>query len=370
VTIDPVSYTGVPRGRPPDPTSRHGLILLNAGLGNTLMSVPLLHDLATARPGWRFRLLATPVPGEVVERFPETVQFVPPATPPLWRRFLEPDRPAMLAFLAAESIDLVINLRKEALADDHGYRAFRRQATGFGITCWDLHELADSEINQVPFVDQARRLLRGHLGAGPQHPSDYLRDLCEPPDERTIGLFLGASRAAKRWQPRRWRRTVEQLLTQNPGVRVELAGGTTPDELQLLEDVRAGLPSSRVRTVTLSDFTAVLRWTGRLSVLLSGDTSVLHAASAIGVPSVGLYFSTLGSVWGPTESGTVLQGALGAECPAMRINGTCRRLDTGCPAPCRAGIRPEQAAQAVSGQLATASNTGRNRHGSASDLPR
>jgi hypothetical protein len=301
--------------------------------------------------------LATPVPIEVLGHLPHNISLVPDRTPPLWRRFLQADRPAFLAFLAEHAIDLIINLRKEAWSDDGGYRSFLEQADDHRIESWDFHQLPDRDTDQAPFATQARRLLRHQLGQAAEQPADYLRELRREPALPTVGVFLGASLAAKRWQPKRWQRAIELILAGNPDIAVELVGGAPEAETQLVAAVQAGLDSSRLTVVTAPDFSALLAWTGRLSVVLSGDTAVLHAASAMGVPSVGLYFSTLGSIWGPGQSGTVLQSPFGARCPAMRANGTCRRIVAGCPAPCRSGVRPDAAADAVSYLLAAAAQS-------------
>jgi ADP-heptose:LPS heptosyltransferase len=321
------------------------LLVLNQGIGNTVMAVPILRSLSAARPSWQFLLLAASGPPEVQVAMPSNVRLLRDA-PPTWRRFLPDDWDAILTFASRSSIDLIINLRKEAPADDRGYSAFKNIANSFGLETWDLHELPENEIVETSFAAQVLALLVQHGIPLAVPDPGYLSELRYRHQTRTLGVFLGASRAVKRWRAPMWRETIRRLLDAAP-YAIEVTAGQTEPEKRLLERTVSNLESTRLSVVDLPDPSSVVRWTAGLDLLVAGDTSVLHLASAMGVPSIGLYFSTLGAVWGPASNALVLQSSIGARCKAMRINGVCQRMYLGCPAPCCTGVKPAEIVAAV-----------------------
>jgi heptosyltransferase-3 len=96
------------------------------------------------------------------------------------------------------------------------------------------------------------------------------------------------------------------------------------------------------------DLDGFARWIGGLGALVGNDTAAIHLAAAMGTPVVSLHLATDGRVWRPVgERVRPLQSALALRCRAMKRDGTCTRLYRGCPAPCRAGVTPEQVVAAV-----------------------
>jgi ADP-heptose:LPS heptosyltransferase len=265
---------------------RNVLVVLNAGLGNVIMSVPVLTALCGAAPAWRLALLSSQPTAEVSAALPAGVRVLPAGTPPLWRRFREQDHAAIFEFIEHHGIDLILNLRKEAPANDYEYRAFREVANRRGIDCWDLHELEIDEIIHVPFAQQTKSLLEKHGLELKTPTTDYLAWMRRPPKVPVAGLFLGASRGVKRWQARRWREVLAAALGDAPDLRLQLASGHTPAERRLLIEVASGQDPRRVEVVEPADFPAVMSWICTLSALVAGDTAALHVAFAQGVPAV------------------------------------------------------------------------------------
>jgi lipopolysaccharide heptosyltransferase II len=106
---------------------------------------------------------------------------------------------------------------------------------------------------------------------------------------RPIALAPGAAHATKRWPLEHWRALIGRLLSQ--GCHLVLLGG--------LEDVSlttslAGIAPARVLNAAgqfeLQETAALLR---RASALVSGDTGVMHMASAVGTPVVALFGPTV-----------------------------------------------------------------------------
>jgi heptosyltransferase-2 len=104
-----------------------------------------------------------------------------------------------------------------------------------------------------------------------------------------VALCPGAQHATKRWPVRRWQELATRLTTQ--GSDVVVLGGPTERELGL--DVAAAGAESAASVagmVELGDSAAFLKL-ARCAV--SGDTGLLHLATAVGTPVVGLYGPTV-----------------------------------------------------------------------------
>jgi heptosyltransferase-1 len=101
---------------------------------------------------------------------------------------------------------------------------------------------------------------------------------------------------AKLWPASSYRELARQLLA-DPAVLIVILGG--PGEEPLLEDVRSGLPESRVVVCApgpIPELAGVIR---HAQLAIGNDTGPLHIAAAVGVPSLGLFGPTRGARNGP-----------------------------------------------------------------------
>ncbi|MER7755160.1 glycosyltransferase family 9 protein [Kitasatospora sp. NPDC097643] len=331
-------------------TPRRALIVLNAGLGNWIIAAPVIRQLLDQQPGFRYSLIASTGPQATLPepwRLPGEIEPSPPA---LWRRFSPDHHEAVLSHLHTHGLDLLINLRKEDPALDGNYFAFRDKARNAGVECWDLHELGAAS-QARPIGDQICDLLRLHGVPLLPSPPAWLASERTTATAPVIGLFLGASKGVKRWSTRSWVDAVHRIAAAHPDDTIQLTTGTSTDERRQLTLVLAecaDLPS--VSAVELPGRQALFDWLAGLTGLVTLDTAAAHLAAALGCPTVGLYFSTLGSVWGPRAAPGLfetLQSGIGTRCRAMKVDGTCGRLALGCPAPCRRGVTAEAVATSL-----------------------
>jgi hypothetical protein len=307
-------------------------LFLNGGLGNGLILGPVLAALERALPD----LFYFSPPNGMIEaewvrnalrlRGPKAV------LPPLWRRFLSADHAAILDFLKREGVTLVINLRKESADRDANYFAFKLRAQGQGVECWDLHDL-DGEDLLAPIAVQAVTALRRHgVLAGIEEPA-WLRHLYRP-RPGTVGLYVGASVAVKRWPAERWSSLISSLRAE--GRSIEVAAG--PDEAERdIARLLAGEYPDSVAPAFLHGMAALRDWVAGVETLVSNDTVAVHLAAALGCPTVAIYLSTESLIWSPvTVIGTfvAVQSYVGRHCVLMKQDGTCERFYARCWAPC------------------------------------
>ena len=101
---------------------------------------------------------------------------------------------------------------------------------------------------------------------------------------RLIALVPGAAHATKRWPEEHWRELVRRLA---PTSDLVVLGGSGEREIgRRLEQVGEGSVASAAGHFSLLGSAALLR---RADVAVAGDTGLLHMATAVRTPVVGLY---------------------------------------------------------------------------------
>ena len=99
-----------------------------------------------------------------------------------------------------------------------------------------------------------------------------------------LGLVPGSAHATKRWPPARWGE-----LARGWEGEVVLLGG--PGDTAMLQDVEAAT-AREVITVAESGFERTWEAMARCSVVVGGDTGLVHLAAVCGIPVVGLFGPT------------------------------------------------------------------------------
>lgn len=112
-------------------------------------------------------------------------------------------------------------------------------------------------------------------------------------DAPFVAIFPGASIPERRWGADRFRRLTEMLSVS--GIRVVVVGGK---EDQPLGDVvaGAGLGLNLADLTSLAETAAVIH---KSSLLVSGDSGVLHIAVGLGTPTVSLFGPGRSRKWAP-----------------------------------------------------------------------
>lgn len=316
---------------------RTAMAVMNEGVGNGIITAPLLSAFERRHPGWRYFMAPNIALDTEWVRSAVGMQGACGTFPALWRRFLPADRQELWNFIDRNGVELVVNLRMESPEEDGNYFEFRAEATKRGVECWDLHELGDRP-QRLPFGEQAASLLRAHDVPVDLSRSAWLADRRQP-RPGVVGCYVGASAAVKRWPADDWSTLIAQLTDR--GLNAEVAVGLGADEQALAR--RLSSAPGVTDTVFLHSLEALRDWIAGLDVLVGNDTLAVHLAAALGCPVVTLYLATDGDIWSPVaapEVSRVVQSAVALSCSHMKPNGTCRRYYTGCPAPCAAGVRP------------------------------
>jgi heptosyltransferase-2 len=108
-------------------------------------------------------------------------------------------------------------------------------------------------------------------------------------DRRMIALAPGAAHATKRWPLEQWRALAERIVDQ--GFDLVLVGGEEDASLgAALADGATGRVANAAGRFGLQGTGALLQ---RAAAVVSGDTGVMHMATAVGIPVVALFGPTV-----------------------------------------------------------------------------
>ncbi|MBW4054806.1 MAG: glycosyltransferase family 9 protein [Proteobacteria bacterium] len=146
-------------------------------------------------------------------------------------------------------------------------------------------------------------------------------------DEPFVALFPGASIAERRWGADRFRRVAEMLSIF--GIPVVVVGGKE-DRQQGEVITSGGLGLNCAGMTSLSETAAVIQ---KSSLLLSGDSGVLHIAVGLGKPTVSLFGPGRAKKWAPQGDQHIVinKGLPCSPCtifgttPPCKINAQCMR---------------------------------------------
>lgn len=139
-----------------------------------------------------------------------------------------------------------------------------------------------------------------HWHGVPSDPTDLL--LTAPPGHvRQPGLVLvhpGASSGARRWPTPRFASVIRAVAARRPDARFVLTG--TVGERRLARQVArsAGVDRVEIRAGS-TDVAELAHLTAAAALVISGDTGIMHLATAYRTPSVTVFGPTPPSRWGP-----------------------------------------------------------------------
>lgn len=139
-----------------------------------------------------------------------------------------------------------------------------------------------------------------------------------PRDGRLAGLCLGSEWETKIWPPRHAAGLARALRAR--GFVPVLLGG--PRERSLAAAVQAQAPDARCFDTTGNRVSEALALLSRCAFCVGGDTGLLHAARALGVPSVAIFGPTAPAAhdFGPRERAV----SLGLACSPCSAHGSRR----------------------------------------------
>jgi heptosyltransferase-2 len=268
-----------------------------SSIGDVLLTTPLLRALRRRHPQARITVLTKKASAPLLEDSPHLNEVIA----------LAPDDSlaALASRLRAEGythlLDLHDNLRSRILralvpGPWRGYPKYRAARALL------IHAKRDRYPVHQPVAERYFAAARGldvvadgdppELFLSPRAAAEADAWLAETGLGRSrplVAVAPGAAHATKRWPPEHWRDLVDRILAAN--LDVAAVGGTA--DVAIAEAVTAG-GGDRSRSAAgrfgLQATGALLR---RARAVVSGDTGVMHMATAVGTPVVALFGPTV-----------------------------------------------------------------------------
>lgn len=303
-----------PSGRPPVEI----LLLRLDRIGDVLMSLPAICALREALPDAKIRLAVGEWAREIARDAPVDEVLVWSA--PWVGRRDEGASSVLSLFQAARARatpgpDLAIDLQGDSRAIWLMAATGARARVGYANTGSASLLTAIAELDEdVSFVEQNYRAVEAALGGAVQRkPFRWLDEerrargaallaarLAEaglPGNGPVIGIHPGAGRRIKEWPVARFVELGRRLLKERSATLV-ITG--SPGEAEKAAAIRAGLEGAVLDLSGRLGLGAFAEVMSAFDAFLSGDTSAMHFACALGLPSV--------AIFGPSDPGRYFSG--------------------------------------------------------------
>ena len=302
------------------------LVLRLDGLGDTLLTLPLIDGLKNRWPDCEITFLASPRGASVFEADPRISQ--------LWVRELSamsrPDKIALGRQIRSAAFDQVFCLNEKFWPAVWTYMSKATVRVGFDPG-WSqppktllrrltlTHRLpaandpSQASIHEVQRYTALAALAGCSDAAGPMRltlppaAQDWAKTVLEElaPDsaELLIGLHLSAKWGSEGWGDGTCLAVARALLDRFPQTRLAVTAG--PGEEKFFEKAAAVLPQGRFRLFTRLELMQWAALIARCRALVSMDTGAVHLAAAVGTPVAVVFpeknFVHASSRWSPWQ---------------------------------------------------------------------
>jgi len=285
-------------------TPREVAVVMLTAVGDVVHTLPVVRSMRAAWPGVRITWAIQSGPAGLVAPIGAADDFLVLDRRAGWLGFQRLRREAR-----GRRFDLVLALQSYAkagivarlLAADRRIGFDRARArdgtwllTGERLPPRPRAHIQDELLEFLDYLAVPRRLEWG-LGSLPEERERYdplLPDYVGP----TVALVVGTSKPEKEWPADRYAGLVRELSASH-GARCVLVGGLSDREGVVAGTISRAAPG--VLDLRAWDLRRVVRLLERSDVLVSPDTGPLHAALALGTPSVALMGYTNPRRFGP-----------------------------------------------------------------------
>jgi ADP-heptose:LPS heptosyltransferase len=283
--------------------SRHynALIINACGLGDAIIEVPFINYLQK-KVSMNFFHTSNPLFEDTrfVSKIGLSASF-DGSVPPSWRKFDEQDWEDICKFCNGNNINLIINFRNFKVGPNDNYSKFKSfLQRRMSINFWDSSSIETEPsmnirdvihkilIPHIRFKDDFNRYF---LSEYYTHESNY--------KNKIIGICMNTPDESKKWEYERWTILCTKLV--ETGYKLKIFAGRVIDEKLKASELTTILNeklSESAELVEPSDLNALFLQLSKVSTLVSVDTGLVHIATSIKIPVVGIYVSTSASVWG------------------------------------------------------------------------
>ncbi|KKU59364.1 MAG: Heptosyltransferase family protein [Parcubacteria group bacterium GW2011_GWA2_47_12] len=308
-----------------------------SGIGNGIIIAPILKCFEVSYPFVAYyhtenQVLADPW-------FVEKAQLknLKGFSPKVWRRFGKEKWEEIDSFIKEKNIDLIVNLRNEGPKYDTEYYQFKERIMSkkTRVDFWDLDfEIIEHRTKHQNLTGDIIALLETKGVNISGYNSKWLA-LSNYKNKCTgVGFGMAASQSNKRWTTAKWTALTHQVI-KDLNQRVVLFSGKSEDELKEASHILHNIGREKCELMNILFLKDVALHMGEICCFVSNDTGLLHMASAMNIPTIGLYISTDSDIWSPHDkiNFIAVQNNLTKKCPNPKPHcGNCFHYYDVCPA--------------------------------------
>lgn len=269
------------------------LLVSFSNIGDAVLSLPVLHSLASAYPDAAIDIVAGPRAQIVFEHesAAKRIRVYDKKRP--WR-----EKFSFFASIYRERYDLVVDLRRSVF----GFLG-KRANSPFGRPRSRHRRLAHLETLAELGVEAANEA--GRMGIPGEAEGRIDDALCffGPKRGPLVVIAPGARSHTKQWRPERFAGLAERLAELD-SARVVWIGDES--ERELVEKIRASLAAPTLSLAGRTSWVQTLALLSRADLVVTNDSAPLHAADQLGRRVLAIFGPTDPLKYGPTHSGAVL----------------------------------------------------------------
>ena len=337
----------------------HNVWFVNfSGIGNGIVIAPILQCFEKSYPATNYyhtenRILADPW---FLEK--AGLRNLKGLSSSAWRRFRQENWPAISSFIKEKNIDLIINLRNEGPRYDTGYYRFKEETykKNEPLAFWDLDfEIIERRTKHQNLTGDILKFFQAKGIDTTVYNSKWFNIIRKIKDRKNLGFGMAASQTNKRWPTAKWMELACNVLADSDE-KIVILPGQSEKEIEEAKLVIQNIGKERCKLIISESIRNIALQISGLKCFVSNDTGFLHMASAIGVPTIGLYISTNAEIWSPYDktNSFALQSSFITKCPDPKPHcGNCFHYYDVCPTIAKYGddISPDEVYKIISRQL-------------------
>lgn len=261
------------------------LVIRLSSLGDVLLTTPLIRTIKKKNPSIQIDFV-------VREQFSDAVQYNPNLNKIYKYSNSTSEKQNLFKFLSLEKFDLVIdlqnNLRSKEILRQLQCRALQFKKSNFKkffLVHFKINRLKDQP--QIPLRYAKAAGINELDGDGLEFFTENSPDIRLIKNENYIGLCPGAKHFTKRWPKDYFIELGKKLESAN--YKILLFGG--PEEAQICDEIMNALKSAQnLCGTSLLQLVADMKM---CKVIYTNDSGLMHIASAVKVPVVAFFGSTV-----------------------------------------------------------------------------
>jgi len=314
---------------------KKALIVNHIGVGNGLMVVPLLKILEKSFPWVKYYYVDNSF--FEIKYFKETARLknLEGTFDITWRSFPRKKWSVIIKFIEKNKIDTIINFRNEGPNYDKDYFTFKEKYKN-KVKCWnlDFDTISNRKTNKNIIIDSLQMLKRLGCDITKFEPHWLNKKSHSNTLYPEILFYVGSSQKSKRWGIDNWVGLSSKICTNVPSVSLSLVGGITSKEQTdmclVANQVIKKCANSHISFSVSKDLVKIMYIFSEQDIIISNDTFAIHLASALNIPTIGLYFSTDPIIWGGL-SDEFYSVKSTVKCDGVKKNiGNCVHFESGC----------------------------------------